>query len=123
MRLQDIQHLETPIAGSLRDRSSILDLLSSVHPTPAIAGAPREAALDWLRCNEGLDRGWYSGPVGFTDAAGGGEFYAALRSALLSDEEARLFAGAGIVAGSRPEQELRETRLKFRAMLDPLLEI
>lgn len=123
MRLKDIQHLETPIAGTVCDRSSILDLLNSVHPTPAIAGAPREAALEWLRCNENLDRGWYGGPVGFTDAAGGGEFYAALRSALLSDEEARLFAGAGIVEGSQPENELRETRLKLRAMLDPLLEI
>jgi isochorismate synthase len=123
MRLKDIQHLETPIAGTLRDRSSILDLLDSVHPTPAIAGAPREPAVAWLRRNEGLDRGWYGGPVGFTDAAGGGEFYAALRSALLGGEEARLFAGAGVVEGSQPEQELRETRLKFRAMLDPLLEI
>jgi isochorismate synthase len=123
MRLKDIQHLETPIAGTLCDRSSILDLLSSLHPTPAIAGAPREAALEWLRSNENLDRGWYGGPVGFTDAAGGGEFYAALRSALLRDAEARLFAGAGVVEGSQPEQELRETRLKFRAMLEPLLEI
>jgi isochorismate synthase len=123
MRLKDIQHLETPIAGTLCDRSSILDLLNSVHPTPAIAGVPREAALEWLRCNENLDRGWYGGPVGFTDAAGGGEFFAALRSALLRGEEARLFAGAGVVEGSRPEQELRETRLKFRAMLDSLLEI
>jgi isochorismate synthase EntC len=94
-----------------------------VHPTPAVAGAPREAALKWLRSNENLDRGWYGGPVGFTDAAGGGEFYAALRSALLRDAEARLFAGAGVVEGSQPEQELRETRLKFRAMLEPLLEI
>jgi isochorismate synthase len=123
MRLQDIQHLETPITGHLRAHRSILDLLGSVHPTPAIAGAPREAALEWLNANENLDRGWYSGPIGFTDSLGGGEFYAALRSAVLRGSEARLFAGAGVVDGSDPEAELRETRLKLRAMLAPLMEI
>jgi isochorismate synthase len=123
MRLQDIQHLETPITGRLRAPKSILELLDSVHPTPAIAGAPREAALEWLSRNENLDRGWYSGPIGFADSQGGGEFYAALRSAVLRGSEARLFAGAGIVDGSDPEAELRETRLKLRAMLAPLMEI
>ena len=123
MRLQDIQHLETPITGQLRARRSILEVLGSVHPTPAIAGAPREAALEWLSLNENLDRGWYSGPIGFVDSEGGGEFYAALRSAVLRGNEARLFAGAGVVDGSDPESELRETRLKLRAMLAPLMEI
>jgi isochorismate synthase len=123
MRLQDIQHLETPIAGQLRERRSILELVGAVHPTPAIAGAPREAALEWLRANENLDRGWYSGPIGFADSEGGGEFFAALRSAVLRGNEARLFAGAGVVDGSDPESELRETRLKLRAMLVPLMEI
>ena len=123
MRLPDIQHLETPITGHLRARRSILEVLGSVHPTPAIAGAPREAALDWLNRNENLDRGWYSGPIGFADSEGGGEFYAALRAAVLRGNEARLFAGAGIVDGSDPEAELRETRLKLCAMLAPLMEI
>ncbi len=123
MRLQDIQHLETPIAGHLRESRSILELVGSVHPTPAIAGAPRREALEWLSANENLDRGWYSAPIGFADSEGGGEFYAALRSAVLRGSEARLFAGAGIVDGSDPEAELRETRLKLRAMLAPLMEI
>jgi len=123
MRLQDIQHLETPISGQLREPRSILELVGAIHPTPAIAGAPRDAALEWLRANENLDRGWYSGPVGFADPDGGGEFFAALRSALLRGNEAQLFAGAGVVSGSDPESELRETRLKLRAMLAPLMEI
>jgi isochorismate synthase len=123
MRLQDIQHLETPITGRLRESRSILELVGSVHPTPAIAGAPRKEALEWLSANENLDRGWYSAPIGFVDPQGGGEFYAALRSAVLRGSEARLFAGAGIVDGSDPEAELRETRLKLRAMLAPLMEI
>ena len=123
MRLQDIQHLETPIKGRLCAPRSILELVGSVHPTPAIAGAPREEALEWLNANENLDRGWYSAPIGFADSEGGGEFYAALRSAVLRGSEARLFAGAGVVDGSDPEAELRETRLKLRAMLAPLMEI
>jgi isochorismate synthase len=123
LRLGEIQHLETPIAGSLRNGQSILELVERMHPTPAVGGAPREAALAWIARGEDLERGWYAGPVGFVDADGGGEFCVALRSALLRGDEARLFAGAGIVDGSRPEAELLETRLKLRAMLAPLLEI
>jgi isochorismate synthase EntC len=73
--------------------------------------------------NARIDRGWYAGPVGWVDAKGDGEFRVALRSGLLQGGEARLYAGAGIVAGSRPEQELAETRLKLRALLAPLTEI
>jgi isochorismate synthase len=123
LRLEEIQHLETPIAGTLRNGPSILDLVERMHPTPAVGGAPREAALAWIARWEDLDRGWYAGPVGFLDAHGGGDFCVALRSALLRGSEARLFAGAGIVDGSVPDAELFETRVKLRALLAPLLEI
>lgn len=76
-----------------------------------------------MKREEGLDRGWYAGAVGFLDVSGGGEFSVALRSALLLRDEARLFAGAGIVEGSDPDSELEETRLKLRALLIPLLDI
>ena len=101
----------------------MLRLVERLHPTPAVGGAPSEAALAWLERHEGLERGWYAGPVGWVDATGDGEFAVALRCALLRGREARLFAGAGIVEGSEPEPELYETRLKFRAFLGPLLEI
>lgn len=123
LRLEEIQHLETPITGTLRNGASILELVERLHPTPAVGGAPREAALAWIARREDLDRGWYAGPVGFVDADGGGDFCVALRSTLLRDGEARLFAGAGIVDGSIPDAELQETRLKLRALLAPLLEI
>jgi isochorismate synthase len=123
LRLGEIQHLETPITGTLRDGESILELVERMHPTPAVGGAPREAALAWIARREDLDRGWYAGPVGFVDADGGGDFCVALRSAVLRGNEAHLFAGAGIVDGSIPDAELQETRLKLRAMLTPLLEI
>ena len=122
-KLDGIQHLETPVTGTLRSESSVLRLVERLHPTPAVGGAPSEAALAWLERHEGLERGWYAGPIGWVDATGDGEFAVALRCALLRGREARLFAGAGIVEGSEPEPELYETRLKFRAFLGPLLEI
>ncbi len=123
LRVEGIQHLETPIAGTLRDDANLFDLAGRVHPTPAVAGAPRDAALAWLAEREALVRGWYGGGVGFLDAAGGGELCAGLRSALVCGTDARLYAGAGILAASDPDAELVETRLKLRALLVPLLEL
>lgn len=127
LKLEGIQHLETRFAGHLknplRDDTNVLDLVGRLHPTPAVGGAPSSAALDWLERFEDLDRGWYAGPIGYLDASGNGEFRVALRSALLRGRRARLFAGAGIVAGSDPQCELAETRLKLRALLAPLTEI
>lgn len=125
LQTDGIQHLHTPIQGRLRDpsRTTVLDLVAGLHPTPAVGGAPREQALGWLRSCEGLDRGWYAGPLGWLALGGEGEFTVALRSLLLRGCEATLFAGAGIVAGSDPDAELLETRLKLRTALGALLEI
>jgi len=126
LRLEGLQHLHTPLSGPLREaarRPRLLDLAERLHPSPAVGGTPRRSALHWIDRHEELDRGWYAGPVGFVEADGGGELWVALRSALVRDGEARLYAGAGIVAGSEPEAELRETRLKLRAVLAPLTEI
>lgn len=120
VKLANVQHLAAPVTGRAPAGSGILDLVDAVHPTPAVAGLPRSAALDWLAANERLDRGWYAGPVGFVDSSLEGSFRAALRCALLRGDRARVFAGAGIVAGSQPERELAETTVKLRAMLDAL---
>ncbi len=122
-RLDGIQHLETPLRGHTRSGVGVIELVEALHPTPAVAGYPREASLAWLERTEALDRGWYAGPIGFVERGGGGEFCVALRSALVRGGRAELFAGAGVVQGSDPENELRETRLKLRALLAPLLEI
>jgi isochorismate synthase len=123
LRLEGIQHLETPLVGTLRGEASVLELAGRLHPTPAVAGAPQRAALAWLAQREELERGWYAGAIGFVRHDGGGEFCVALRSSLLRGETAHCFAGAGIVAGSDPDAELRETRLKLRAMLGALVEL
>ncbi|TMC21529.1 MAG: isochorismate synthase [Chloroflexi bacterium] len=117
LRLKNIQHLETPIVGELLAGYSILDAIQSLHPTPAVGGFPCDKALQEIRENEQLDRGWYAGPFGWVDAHGDGEFAVALRSALIDGKTATLFAGCGIVADSDPESEYLESCLKLNVML------
>ena len=120
VKLANVQHLSSPVSGTALPGTGVLDLVAAVHPTPAVAGLPRSAALEWLAANENLDRGWYAGPIGWVDASLEGSFRVALRCALLRGDRARVFAGAGIVAGSEPDRELAETTAKLRAMLDVL---
>ncbi|MGQ0603141.1 MAG: isochorismate synthase [Anaerolineales bacterium] len=121
LKLGNIQHLCTPIMGQLASGYTIFDLIERLHPTPAVGGRPREAALNFIREHEQLDRGWYAGPVGWVSAAGEGEFAVALRSALLRGHTATLFAGCGIMADSDPEREYAESELKLKPMLSALL--
>ncbi len=121
IRLPTVAHLGTEVTASLGDPPpSALDLVAMLHPTPAVAGTPREAALDLLAELEPSGRGLYAGPVGWVDGAGDGEWAVALRCASLEGRRARLFAGAGIVAGSDPDAEWDETASKLRAILDVL---
>jgi isochorismate synthase len=117
----NVWHLATRFRGVLRDPApSALEVVAALHPTPAVGGAARDEALRTIAELEPFDRGAYAGPVGWMDARGDGEWAIALRCAELRGSTARLFAGAGIVAGSVPELELDETERKFRAFLDSL---
>jgi menaquinone-specific isochorismate synthase len=118
--LSHLQHLRTPIVGTLDLPRHVLELVELLHPTPAVGGVPREAALDWIAATEGASRGWYAGPVGWFDASGDGEFLVALRSALAVGDELEIFAGAGLVRGSDPDGEFEETELKKRAILSAI---
>jgi salicylate biosynthesis isochorismate synthase/menaquinone-specific isochorismate synthase len=120
VRIANIQHLATPIRAQLAAPMEALELAGVMHPTPAVGGEPLRAAAPLIPALEGLDRGWYSGPVGWTDAAGDGEFCVALRCALLNANIARCYAGNGIVRDSDPQAELAETEIKLQALL-PLL--
>jgi salicylate biosynthesis isochorismate synthase len=120
VRIANIQHLATPIRAQLAAPVEAIELAGLMHPTPAVGGEPSHAALGLIPALEGLDRGWYSGPVGWTDAAGDGEFCVALRCALLRGNVARCYAGNGIVRDSDPVAELAETEIKLQALL-PLL--
>jgi isochorismate synthase len=117
----NVWHLSTRFRGILAEPApTALELVAALHPTPAIAGAPTGAALEAIAELEPFDRGRYAGPVGWVDADGDGEWAIALRCAELRGDLAVLYAGAGIVAGSRPSAELDETERKFRAFLDAL---
>ena len=120
VKVANIQHLATPVIAQLADPRSAIELAGMLHPTPAVGGEPWPAAAAAIAELEGMDRGWYAGPVGWMDATEDGEFCVALRSALLRDREAHLFAGVGVVAGSDPAAELAETEVKLGALL-PLL--
>ena len=118
IRVANIQHLATPVHAQLADSRSVLELAELLHPTPAVGPEPRGAENERLITElEQLDRGWYAGPVGWMDAVEDGEFCVALRSALLRDRTAHLYAGAGIVADSDPASELAETEIKLGALL------
>jgi isochorismate synthase len=121
VRVANVQHLATPIRAQLTESRSVLELAGLLHPTPAVGSEPAgEAGQRLIAELERLDRGWYAGPVGWMDMAEDGEFCVALRSALIRDRRAHLFAGAGIVADSDPAAELAETEVKLGALL-PLL--
>jgi isochorismate synthase len=120
VKAANIQHLATPIRAQLTHPRSAVELAGVLHPTPAVGGEPHAAATPRIPAFEGFDRGWYAGPVGWTDANEDGEFCVALRCALLRGHEARLYAGGGVVRDSDPAAELAETEVKLGALLPVL---
>ena len=125
LELATVTHLATRITGTLTDgpegkRPSALELALALHPTPAIGGSPRDAALSYLSRTEPFPRGRYGGPIGYVDANGDGEWWIGIRSTTVRANEAVLCAGGGIVAGSDPSAEFSETEAKFASLL-PIL--
>lgn len=120
VKVQNVQHLATPIRAQLAEPISAVELAGRLHPTPAVGGEPGHVAKPLIPALEGLDRGWYAGAIGWTDSAEDGEFCVALRCALLRGSVAHLYAGCGIVADSVPSDELAESEVKLQALL-PLL--
>lgn len=118
-RMATVQHLSSEIRAQLTPGVGPFDLVEALHPTPAVGGTPRAEALAFVDKAEGIDRGWYTGGIGFVNETGA-TFAIPLRCALVVGNVSRLYAGAGIVADSNPDAELNETRLKFRPMLNLL---
>lgn len=121
LQLSNIQHLWTPIRARIPRDIHLLKILAQLHPTPAVAGVPRDIALQQIRGCESCDRSLYAAPLGWIDRTGNGEFAVGIRSALIDGDRAILYAGAGIVAGSEPEKELAEIQLKLQALLNALV--
>ena len=120
MRIRDIQHLYTSIEGKLKGGTDIFKLVEELHPTPALGGVPTNKAMEVIRREEQMDRGYYAAPIGWADSDGNGEFAVAIRSGLLDGDKAYLYAGGGIVADSEPQREYDETWVKFRPVLRAL---
>ncbi len=120
--LANVQHLATSVEGRLsHPPASILELVDALHPTPAVCGRPRDAALAVIAELEDLDRDRYAGAVGWVDAAGNGQWAVSIRGAAIDGNVARVIAGNGIVADSDPATELVETRAKLQAMLSAIV--
>ncbi|HEY8523851.1 MAG TPA: isochorismate synthase [Acidimicrobiales bacterium] len=118
----NVQHLATLVEGRLsRPAPSVLELVAALHPTPAVAGSPRDEAVRWIAEHEGFDRGRYAGTAGWVDARGNGTWAVAIRSAEIDGPVARVCAGVGVVPDSDPEAELAETSAKFEALLTALV--
>ena len=122
LELPNIFHLATDVRGhARRPEDTVLDLVDAIHPTAAVAGVPRSAALDLIRSVESRDRGRYAGPVGWVDASGDGEIALAIRCGQLEEDGVRLFAGGGIVSGADPEAEVVETVSKMQPLREALM--
>jgi menaquinone-specific isochorismate synthase len=120
--LANVQHLRTRIEAEVGESVHLLDILPEMHPTPAVGGSPRETAVPRIAELEELERGLYAGVVGWFNHLNEGEMIVGIRSALIEGRSARLYAGAGIVEGSDPKKEMRETEMKLSALLDVLVD-
>lgn len=123
LHLANVMHLATDVTGALIESKKSVDaftLLEKLHPSAAVCGTPTEIASKLIRDIEGMPRGRYAGPVGWLDASGDGELGIALRCGQITENELRIFAGCGIVAGSNPEKELSESNAKFAPMRSAL---
>lgn len=120
LQLSNIQHLWTPIYAQLPNEINPLDIVAGLHPTPAVAGVPAKTACEQIRRYEAFERGLYAAPLGWIDYQGNSHFIVGIRSALVEGDRARLYAGAGIVAGSDPDKEYAEVQLKLQSLLKAL---
>lgn len=118
LKNRDIQHLFYPFSGEKKADISFFSAIEQLHPTPALGGQPKELTTKWIREHEPINRGLYGAPIGWSSVIlEEGECAVGIRSALLSGKSATLYAGCGVVADSIPQEELKETRVKFQPML------
>ncbi|MGK7956312.1 MAG: isochorismate synthase MenF [Crocosphaera sp.] len=120
LKLSNIQHLWTPIYTQLSPNIYPLEVVANLHPTPAVSGFPTGVTCQEIKRYETFERGFYAAPLGWIGYNGDSEFVVGIRSALISGNCARLYAGAGIVEGSEPTKELAEIQLKFQGLLKAL---
>lgn len=119
-KLANVQHLCTPIEAEMAESLHFLDIAAVLHPTPAVCGTPLNVTREMISDIENFERGLYAGVMGWFNAYGDGELVVGIRSALIDGQKARLYTGSGIVEGSDPDSERRETDIKLQAILQNL---
>ncbi|HMS24181.1 MAG TPA: isochorismate synthase [Acidimicrobiia bacterium] len=123
VRLPHVAHLATSVTATAAPSSDLMTLITTLHPTPAVAGTPTQTAMKIIAEVEGFDRDMYGAPVGWVDSSGDGQSAIAIRCAQVKGAHARLYAGVGIVSGSDALQEWDETQAKFGVMRDAMMNI
>lgn len=116
LSLDHVQHLYTPVTGKTYAGITLHELRSMIHPTPALAGTPKDKAMELIRETEGYNRGLYGGTFGYTDSKGNGSYSVAIRSGVFSGHRGYVFAGCGIVSDSNPKEEYEEIDMKLRTI-------
>ena len=115
--LQHVQHLFTPVHAKVMEGRSIQNLANQLHPTPALSGSPVGESLMLIRQIETFNRGFFGGSAGYMDADGDGEFSVAIRSGVFDGQTGWVYAGCGIVAGSKAADEFDEIDMKLQTIL------
>jgi len=112
-----VQHLVSYLKADLRDEFDRFDALAACFPAGTVSGAPKVRAIEIIQKLEPTTRGIYAGAVGYVDYSGNLDVCIAIRTLVLENGQAKIQAGAGIVADSVPELEFEETVNKAKALL------
>ena len=115
-RAGQLVHLRTDFQFGLKKTSELGNLLDALHPTPAVCGLPKDKAYDFIIENEGYDRKYYSGIIGWLDPNGHTTLYVNLRCLNVIGNYATLYAGGGILPSSDANSEWEETQHKMKTI-------
>jgi anthranilate synthase component 1 len=116
-RFSKVMHIVSTVEGELREDRHPLDALAATFPAGTVTGAPKRRAMELIAGSEPTARGPYAGAVGYLTFAGDLDFCITIRTAVVADGRVHVQSGAGVVADSDPEAELRETKDKAEAIL------
>lgn len=119
-RAGQLVHLKTDFNFMLKDTSKLGNILNELHPTPAVCGLPKAEAYAFIAENEGYDRSYYAGIIGWLDPEGDTSLYVNLRCMHIMGKRSTLFAGGGILPSSTLQAEWEETQQKLKTMLNIL---
>jgi len=114
-----LAHIKTDIEADI-EPAALSNLINDLHPTPAVCGLPVVSAKKYINDIEQYDRDYYTGFLGI-HSLNQTDFYVNLRSMSIFEKHLQLYIGGGIVAGSYPDKEWRETIIKSQILISALV--